>query len=143
MQHQRAKLTIGGLILVAVVGYLSFTGVASGWVYYLSVDEFLADSRYQTQRVRICGMVAEEAFDSRPGELAADFLLLGDAAQLAVIYRGVVPPTFVKSIEVIVEGRLNDQGQLAADVLLTKCASKYQAEEHDQRLEDGHAIPRR
>jgi cytochrome c-type biogenesis protein CcmE len=43
-----------------------------------------------------------------------------------VRYRGPVPDLFGAGRQVVVEGTMSD-GVLEADVLLTKCASKYEA----------------
>lgn len=135
MTHMRTKLSVAGLALAVAVAYLGFAGVRKGWVYYVDVDTFLADARYHDQRVRLCGRVAEDDLDVRRADLAADFTLLGPAEQLRVVYRGAVPEMFKAGSDVVIEGRLGDGGLFHADVLITKCASKYQAEEHAKRLE--------
>jgi cytochrome c-type biogenesis protein CcmE len=104
-------------------------------VYYLDVDAYLVDARYQAQRVRLCGRVGEEQLQLAPAQLTAAFELLGPTQKLAVLYRGVVPETLKAGVDVVIEGKLDEAGVFQADVLLTKCASKYQAEEHAKRLE--------
>lgn len=135
MAHTRIKLIVAGLVLVASVSYLAFAGAQKGWVYYLDVDTYLADAAYQSQRVRLCGRVAEDQFEAAPAQLAARFQLLGPTEQLAVVYHGVIPDTFKVGVDVVLEGKLDDAGVFQADLLMTKCASKYQAEEHAKRLE--------
>jgi cytochrome c-type biogenesis protein CcmE len=46
---------------------------------------------------------------------------------MPVSYRGTVPDLFKAGADVVVEGKLNAAGTFEADVLLTKCASKYDA----------------
>ena len=135
MAHIRTKLSIAGVVLACAVGYLAFAGIKKGWVYYLDVDAFVQDAAYQHERVRLHGKVAEDKFETNPGLLTARFGLLGGAERLTVSYQGAVPPTFKTGVEVVVEGKLDDAGVFRADVLMTKCASKYQAEEHAARLE--------
>ncbi len=135
MNHIKAKLAVAGTILSLTVAYLAFAGVRSGWVYYLDVDAFLAGRQYQSQRVRLCGRVADEGMTSEPAALIARFDLLGKSQQLAVVYHGVVPDTFKPGVDLVLEGKLNGDGVFEADVMMTKCASKYQAEEHAKRLE--------
>jgi cytochrome c-type biogenesis protein CcmE len=123
----RVKLIIAGIILCGAVAYLAAAGMRSGWVYYLEVDRFLADSQYRTQRVRLHGKVDAAEFSASPGSLTARFNLLGNERKLAVVYHGVIPDQFQAGREVVVEGRLNDAGTFQADVLLTKCSSKYES----------------
>jgi cytochrome c-type biogenesis protein CcmE len=135
MTHVRIKMLIAGLVLAASVSYLAVAGVRSGWVYYLQVDDFVQDTAYQTQRVRLYGQVSAEDVEVFPARLTAKFDLQGENNSVPVSYRGVVPDTFKPGVEVMVEGMLDDAGVFQADVLMTKCASKYQSQEHAQRLE--------
>lgn len=135
MSHMTVKMVIAAVVLISAVGYLAFAGIRSGWVYYVEVDEFLANPTYQEQRVRLCGRADEEVFDVQPARMTASFDLHGVSQAIPVVYTGVVPGTFEPGCEVVLEGRLNAQGTFEADVMMTKCASKYQAEEHAKRLE--------
>ena len=143
MNPATIKLTIAALIALSAVAYLALTGLASGWVYYMTVDELLASDHPPERRLRLGGMVGQEHFHRQPGELRARFQMVGENGSLAVDYRGVVPPMLAPGIEVVVEGRLESDRHFTADVLLTKCASKYQAEEHANRLENEDDRPRR
>jgi cytochrome c-type biogenesis protein CcmE len=123
----RTKLIVAGTVLAVAVGYLAFAGAKSGWVYMVEVDRFLADPQFRTQRVRIHGTVGAERFQSSPARLTASFLLQGkDEAALPVVYRGNIPEMFGAGKNVVVEGRCDSAGVFQADVLMTKCASKYE-----------------
>ncbi len=138
MSHMRAKIAIAGLVLALTVSYLAFAGVSSGWVYYVEVDEFLADPQMQQQRVRLAGRVVDdERYSADGSRLTAAFTVEGEGVELPVIFTGAVPNTFKQDIEVVLEGRLDEHGVFQADFMLTKCASKYQAEDHANRLGDG------
>lgn len=130
MQHRRMKLIIASVAMTVAVGYLAVAGFQEGWMYYVHVDEFLADDDHHDQRVRLYGRVAEVGVESHPGLLTASFDLLGTTQRMAVVYRGLIPDTFKPGCELVLEGRLGDDGVFEADVMMTKCASKYQAEEH-------------
>jgi len=122
----RVKLLVAGVILAGAVTYLGFAGVKSGWVYFVDVDKFLADNRYGTQRVRLHGMVAADDFASTPARLTASFRLAGKTGALPVVYHGNIPELFGTGKNVVVEGRCDATGTFQADVLMTKCASKYE-----------------
>ena len=136
MTHVRIKMLVAGLVLTASVGYLAVAGVKSGWVYYLHVDDFVQDTAYQNRRVRLFGLVDQENVEVAPALLTAKFDLHGESVSIPVHYQGVVPDTFKPGGEVMVEGKLDDAGVFQADILMTKCASKYQSEEHAKRLEE-------
>ena len=123
----RTKLITAGVILAAAVGYLAMAGAKSGWVYYLEVDHFLEDNQYHAQRVRLHGKVAADHLQISAAALSANFDLLGKSKSVAVRYQGVIPEMFEPGRDVVVEGRLDPAiNCFRADVLMTKCASKYE-----------------
>ena len=134
MNHLRIKLLVAGLVVAGALAYLTYAGVQKGWVYYLQVDQFTQNAQYHDQRVRLCGKVAEKNVTVQPAQLTATFPLKGDTSQVSVVYHGVVPDLFKPGCEVVVEGRLDQQGVFQATVLMTKCASKYTGD-HTERLE--------
>ncbi len=134
MKGTTRKFIAGGVILLGAVAYLAYAGMSDGWIqYHLQVDEFAGNTKYQDKRVRLCGKVAEEGYVSNPGQLSAKFAILGDKQRVAVAYTGVIPDLFKAGTDVIIEGRLDASGTFKADVLMTKCASKYQAADHAKK----------
>lgn len=119
------KIGIASAVFIAAMSYLAFAGARQGWVYHLTVDQFLADPHYKVQRVRLCGNVSKDHFSASPATLTASFVLTGAHAQVPVTFHGVIPEMFRAGGDVVIEGRLNGAGQFQADVLMTKCASKY------------------
>ena len=123
----RFKLIAAGFVVATAVGYLAFAGMKSGWVYYMDVDKYVADSQYHNQRVRVHGKVAEEGFSSSSSTLTAQFKIVGPTGgALPVSYRGAIPDMFQCGRDVVVEGKQGTDGVFHADVLMTKCASKYE-----------------
>jgi cytochrome c-type biogenesis protein CcmE len=141
MTHMRAKLIGGGAAVLIAVSLLAMVGVRDGWVYYLSVDQFVSDPDHQGQRVRLHGTVAEEHLQIQSAQLVANFELCGEEETIQVCYSGVIPDLFDAGREVVVEGKLDANGVIQANVLMTKCASKYETEEgqapHSSPIDDG------
>jgi cytochrome c-type biogenesis protein CcmE len=128
MSAPRVKLLVGSLILIGAISFLAFAGARNGgWVYFVDVDKYVADSQLHRQRVRLHGKVGAEGFDAKPGQLTASFNILGHTSSLPVRYQGSIPDMFQPGRDVVVEGRREDAtGVFQADVLMTKCASKYE-----------------
>jgi cytochrome c-type biogenesis protein CcmE len=126
MAHARLKLIGAGVAIAIAVAFLVVAGVREGWVYYLPVDQFLADDGYHDQRVRLRGTVAHDNLHVAGTRLLARFELQGEQRGLRVEYEGVVGDMFGAGREVVVEGRLDEAGVFQADTLLTRCASKYE-----------------
>lgn len=127
----RVKMIVAGVVLAGALGYLALAGSRQGLVYTMAVDEFMGKSQLHGQRVRLNGKVLSEGLLVQPGVLKADFQLAGTTSRVPVSYTGVIPDMFKADHEVIVEGKLDEKGTLVADVLMTKCASKYEARPAD------------
>src|SRR5271165_4580129 len=127
MNKMRIKLAVGACVFLGAITYLAFAGARQAHVYHLTVDQFLSEGQYRTQRVRLCGKVDDKHFTSSPASLSASFVLKGANVQLPVEYHGVIPGLFQAGRDVVVEGQLNVQGVFVADVMMTKCASKYES----------------
>jgi len=129
MRANRLKFTVAGVVLIGSLAYLTMAMTSGGWVYHLTVDQFLSDAQYRTERVRVCGTVDSSDFSADSAQLLARFALRGDQARLRVVYHGVIPDLFKPGRQVEIEGKLDSSGVFQADVLMTKCASKYQSEQ--------------
>ena len=135
MSAIQKKLLVAGIVLVGAVSYLAYAGMKSGWVYFMEVDQFLADASARSQRIRLHGKV--DSSDFRAEKLDARFNLLGKTQKLAIVYHGVIPDMFQAGRDVVVEGKLDDaSGAFKADVLMTKCASKYEADSPHTNVKD-------
>ena len=125
--HPKTKLIIGGLALAAGVTYLGVTGARSGWVYFVDVDALVLDLPDPGQRVRVHGNVGTDNYQLSRADRNATFQLIGEQGGLIpVVYTGPVPDMFDVGRQVVVEGALDTTGTFHADVLMTKCASKYE-----------------
>jgi cytochrome c-type biogenesis protein CcmE len=79
-----------------------------------------------SQRVRLHGKVGEQNFAANPGLLSARFQLVGKTQSVPVQYKGTIPDLFAVGKDVVVEGHFKG-GTFEADLLMTKCASKYES----------------
>lgn len=120
------KQIIGAGIITATIGYLAVSGINSGWVYYVDVDGYTLDSASQHRRARVFGIVGAEGIELSRADLSARFDLIGKHSKLRIDYRGAVPELFQAGRQVVVEGQMGEDGTFSADVLLTKCSSKYE-----------------
>src|SRR5215213_1634383 len=128
MIHTRSKMIVAAAVLIGAMAYLALAGMKSGWVYFVDVDQFTSDNTFAAQRVRLHGKVSAEDFSASSGTLTARFVLLGKTQKIPVVYRGPIPDMFKVGGDVVVEGRRDQAGAFQADVLMTKCASKYEAD---------------
>lgn len=123
---------LAGALFLGGVGYLAWSGLSEGGVYFLNVAEAHAATPDKLKAARLFGTVASEGIVRPQDSAGVDFRLEdkdNPALTMNVSYRGVVPDTFKPGAEVIVEGGMNAEGAMfSAKTLMTKCPSKYQKE---------------
>jgi len=125
----RKKFLVGGIVVIVGMAYLVYSGMQSTTMYYLTPTELLALGSAATgEQLRLAGKVKPDSVQSEPKTMALRFTVVdeADAAKtLPVVYKGVVPDSFKPDAEVVLEGKLSDQGVFEATTLLAKCPTKY------------------
>jgi cytochrome c-type biogenesis protein CcmE len=127
MNKLTRKLTIAGFLMIGAVGFLAYAGAAQGWTYYVPVEQYLKDTSLQAKRVRLMGTVLADGLLLDRAGMKASFTLESKGATVPVTYHGSIPDLLKGDVKVVCEGKLGTAGVFEADVLLTKCASKYDA----------------
>ncbi len=148
----RIKFLIGGLLIIAAIGYLIFSSTQNSAQYFLTVSELQAKSgALSGQDVRISGAVIGSTiqYDSKnlvlkftvaniPGDnneidkLGGLSKVLHDAVvsttepRLQIVYKGVKPDLLRDEAQAIMTGKLGSDGVFYASELLLKCPTKYQ-----------------
>ncbi|MDP2726090.1 MAG: cytochrome c maturation protein CcmE [Dehalococcoidia bacterium] len=118
-------LAVGAIIALAVI-YLVYSGIQSTSMYYLSVDELLAQGNTaSSEQLRISGKVVDGTVRTDPKNMSLSFVAAGDSKTIPVVYKGVVPDSFKPGAEVVLEGKLTSGGTFEANTLLAKCPTKY------------------
>lgn len=120
------KLYLSAVAVIASAAYFGTLGAVSSWQYYLTVDE--AVERFQAigaSKVRIQGRVAADSLRIADDRKSAEFVLNGESARLRVNSSGVTPDNLAEGVEVVVEGRMQNDLIFKGDNVLTRCASKY------------------
>lgn len=121
------------IILIALIAaiYLVISSMKETMVYYLTVSEFLKEKPEIGCRVN--GKVVEGSIQHKEGTFDYAFELSDGKNVLPVIYKGAVSNMFKDGIEVVIEGKYdNEKNMFNATNILTKCPSKYEAQTEDK-----------
>lgn len=122
------KITLGLLIIGGGIGYFMYHAMRTSWSYYYSVDDFSANrASVKNHSLRLAGRVKRDSIARDLQKMSLKFTLAGSETELPVHYTGTVPDNFAEDREVVVEGRLDTTGIFQAEMLMTKCESKYKA----------------
>lgn len=120
------KFIIAGVIVVATIAWLAYTGARQSKSYYVTIGELqgLGDKAY-TRHLRVAGNVQPGSID-RVGTNAT-FTLIELGKTLRVNYQGAEPPpdTFKDDAQALAIGTFGRDGVFHATQLQAKCASKY------------------
>jgi cytochrome c-type biogenesis protein CcmE len=110
------------LVIVAVViGVSSFNKTVTPYISF-------AEAKRSSGLVQVNGVLADKQYVLKQEEQYLSFRLRdGQGQVLPVEYRGVIPGNFDQATSIVAIGRYQD-GTFAAEQLLVKCPSKYQAE---------------
>ncbi len=115
------------VVAVVTVGWIVI-GTGPEEVPYVSIKELQSwEGQWKQTRVRLGGLVEDGSISYSGDRLNVDFIIKQDQAQLPVRYKGLTPDMFAEGAEVIIEGKLEGE-VFMADNLMTKCASRYEAE---------------
>jgi cytochrome c-type biogenesis protein CcmE len=128
----RSKFLIGGLLVLGTSGVLMASSVKETAQYFLTTSELAAkieeSPRFQKVGVKVGATVVNGTIERAPDGRSVTFQMTDSTTTYKVHYKGVIPDTFTEGVNVVVEGRLNDEGTFEATTLLAKCASRYENE---------------
>lgn len=111
------------LAIIFVAGYLIFQASTTVVNPYIPISDLKNDPEvYYGREIQVIGNVT--------GPLTGDskilkFTLKDEQDDIIVSYKGPIPQNFMEGINVVVIGKLDTNGHLIANQILTKCPSKY------------------
>jgi cytochrome c-type biogenesis protein CcmE len=133
MGRKGIQLTIGLVIIAGGLVTLAGVSFQQNLVYYVTVSEFLdRGADLPPQGLRVNGRVVPGSIVRSDEGLGVTFAITDGTRSMEVVYARELPDTFKGGAEVVVEGRVRQDGVFHASFLLAKCPSKYekQGEEH-------------
>ena len=133
MNSNKIKFVVGTLVIVAAVIVLAVQGMKEDdtMSYSKSVSEVqMLDSRAQSLTLKVNGDLKKGSIVRN--NLDLDFVITEGNSELGIHYIGKdpIPDTFNNDMdaEVIVSGRLQQDGIFNAERIQAKCASKYEVD---------------
>lgn len=125
-QRGSSKIVIASVIILATIGYLSYSGIRDNKSYYVTISEMqkMGDVAHK-RHLRVAGNVAPGSIQRNGTN--AHFALLEQGKRLEVSYQGSEPPpdTFKDDAQALAIGTYGRDGVFHATQLQAKCASKY------------------
>ena len=112
------------VIVLALAGLLAAT-LREDTQYYKHVDEVMADpGAWHGKRLQLHGYVTQ--LERKRNSLEYRFKVESNGKIVQARYTGVVPDTFKDGSEVVLKGKLGDEGfDVERNGVMAKCPSKY------------------
>lgn len=99
-------------------------------MYYLTPGELAAkvsaDPSFYETGVKMGARVVPGSIVRQAGGRDIRFRVTDGSREYPVAFRGIAPDTFTDGVDVVIEGRLGQDGTFRATTLLAKCASRYE-----------------
>ena len=125
----RMKIMTVAIAIAIVVGYLSLTSFDKATTRYFSVNDLLSkENQVKSETLGIIGKLVPETFHRSPDGLTAYFQITDENAisNLQVSYQGEVGQIFFnENAEIIMRGKILEDGVFHTKDLSIKCPSKY------------------
>ena len=126
MSQKAAKIGATTFVLLTAFGVLMYTTLGESMQYYKYVDEVMVEpDAWHDKNLQIHGYVVAGSIARKPDTLEYRFDMERNGKTVRAYYTGVVPDTFKNDSEVVLTGRLTEQGFMATE-MTAKCPSKYE-----------------
>lgn len=120
------RFLIGGLVILAALGYIIYGGMQQALVYFVTPSELKATEHSATDKfLRMGGMVVNGSLEKDLQNLTYRFELTDGTATVPVFFKGLPPDLFVEGKGAVVEGRMGGDGVFQATLIMAKHAEEY------------------
>ena len=136
-RSNRLKFVIAGVVILAAIGFLIVQAVSSNAQFYVTVDEYYANtSRYAERDLRVAAFVLGDSIeftqiDAYTSRLEFDIVdNIDNPGQTlhVVAFNEPLPDLLQHRAQAIVEGSIGEDGTIYANDggLLLKCPTRYE-----------------
>ena len=129
MTHKFAKIALTAVMLLSAIGGLLWYSLQQDTAYYKHVDEVMASpDQWKGKALQLHGFVVKGTWEQKPNTLEYRFKVENKGSVVPASYTGILPDTFKDEAEVVLKGRLKDDGNFQVDPngVMAKCPSKYE-----------------
>jgi cytochrome c-type biogenesis protein CcmE len=126
MTRGKRKFIVGGVVILAALGYLVYAGVSQSVVYFVTPGE-LSAAPVAGKAYRLGGLVKPGTVNWDPRSLELRFTLSDGQASVPVRHKGTPPDLFGEGRGAVVEGTWTADGYFKASLIMAKHSEEYKA----------------
>lgn len=127
-KRQRLILVALALVLVGSATALVLTALSDSISFFVTPSEIAARKVEEGRRFRVGGLVVAGSVERGSGH-EVRFALTDTAAEVKVVYAGILPDLFREGQGIVAQGMLRPDGVFAADEVLAKHDERYMPKE--------------
>ena len=124
-RHKRVAFIVVGLAGLAVAAYLVASAFRNNLVFFFSPTQVAAKEAPVNRTFRIGGLVQEGTLQRENDGLTVRFTVTDTAANIPVVYKGILPDLFKEGRGCVAQGKLGSDGVFHADEVLAKHDENY------------------
>lgn len=125
VRKQRLVVVIAIIVASSVAVGLGLFGMGSFADYFYPVSKIVSGEAPRNKSIRAGGCVVPGTIVSAKDRLHTEFVVTDGAANLTVVYDGLLPDMFGEGEAAIITGKLNDEGVMVATQVLAKHDENY------------------
>jgi len=132
-RHRRITFIVAGLAALGLAAYLAASAFRNNLVFFFSPTQVAAKEAPVGRTFRIGGLVQEGTL-KRDG-LNVQFVVTDTAANIPVVYNGILPDLFKEGRGCVAQGKIGADGVFHAEQVLAKHDENYMPPEAGQALD--------
>ena len=134
-RHKRIAFILVGLAGLGVAAYLVANAFRNNLVFFFSPTQVVAKEAPVNRTFRVGGLVQEGSIKRDSDGLTVRFIVTDTAANVPVVYKGILPDLFKEGRGCVAQGKIGADGVFQADQVLAKHDENYMPPEAGQAID--------
>ena len=134
-RHKRIAFILVGLAGLGVAAYLVANAFRNNLVFFFSPTQVAAKEAPVNRTFRVGGLVQEGSLKREGDGLTVRFIVTDTAANVPVVYKGILPDLFKEGRGCVAQGKIGADGVFQADQVLAKHDENYMPPEAGQAID--------
>ena len=134
-RHKRIGFILVGLAGLGIAAYLVANAFRNNLVFFFSPTQVAAKEAPIDRTFRIGGLVQEGTLKRDSDGLTVRFTVTDTAANVPVVYKGILPDLFKEGRGCVAQGKIGADGVFQADQVLAKHDENYMPPEAGQAID--------
>ena len=134
-RHRRIAFIFVGLAALGLAAYLAASAFRNNLVFFFSPTQVAAKEAPVGRTFRIGGLVQEGTLKRDSDGLTVRFIVTDTAANVPVVYKGILPDLFKEGRGCVAQGKIGADGVFQADQVLAKHDENYMPPEAGQAID--------